>query len=69
MAGDFLDALEMDKILAQLLGRDQVRSGVEVLGPLADTGEISLLGARRNGHELQILGDRVKASAHAAGGF
>ena len=52
LAGDFLDALEMDEVLAQLLGRDQVWSGLEILGPLANTGEVSLLGARGNGQEL-----------------
>jgi len=56
LAGDFLDALEMDEVLAQLLGRDQVRSGLEILGPLANTGEVSLLGARSNRQELQIIG-------------
>jgi len=56
LAGDFLDALEMDEILAQLLGADEVWSGVEMLGPLADTGQVSLLGSRGNGQELEILG-------------
>ncbi len=57
LAGDFLDALEMDEVLAQLLGRDQVRSGLEILGPLANTGEVGLLGARGNRQEFQILGE------------
>jgi hypothetical protein len=57
LAGDLLDALEVDEILAQLLGRDEVWRGVEMLGPLADTGQISLLGARGDGHELEILGE------------
>ena len=56
LAGDFLDALEMDEILAQLLGRDEVGGGVEMLGPLTNTGQVSLLGARGNGQELEILG-------------
>ena len=59
MAGDFLDALEMDEILAQLLGADQVGSGVEMPGPLADTGQVSLLGARGNGQKVQILGKGI----------
>jgi hypothetical protein len=57
LAGDFLDALEVNEILAQLLGRDEVWSGVEVFGPVADTGEISLLGSRGDGHELEILSE------------
>ena len=57
MAGDFLDALEVNEILAQLLGRDEVWSGVEILGPLADTGQVSLLGARGDGQELKVFGE------------
>jgi len=57
LAGDFLDALEVDEVLAQLLGADQVRSGLEILGPLANTGEVSLLGSRGNRQELQIFGE------------
>ena len=56
MAGDLLDALEMDEILAQLLGSDHLRSGLEMLGPLANTRQVSLLRARGNGQQLQIIG-------------
>jgi hypothetical protein len=59
LAGDFLDALEMNEILAQLLDRDEVRSGVEMFGPLTNTGQVSLLSARGDGQELQILGEGV----------
>ena len=59
LAGDFLDALEVDEILAQLLGRDEVWSRLEMLGPLTNTGQVSLLGARGNGHELQILSEGI----------
>jgi len=59
LAGDLLDALEVDEILAQLLGGDKLRSGVEMLGPLTNTGQVSLLSARGDGHELQILGEGV----------
>jgi len=55
LAGDFLDALEMNEILTQLLGRNQIWSGIEILGPLANTGEVSLLGARRDWQEFEIL--------------
>jgi hypothetical protein len=34
LAGDFLYALEINEILAQLLGIDEVWSGLEILGPL-----------------------------------
>jgi len=49
----------MDEILAQLLGRDQVWSGLEILGPLANTGQVGFLGWRGNGHELQIFSEGV----------
>ena len=58
LAGNLLDALQIDEILAQLLGADQVWSDLEILSPLANTGQISLLSARGNGQELQILGER-----------
>jgi hypothetical protein len=57
LAGDFLDALEMNEILAQLLDRDQVWSGPEIFGPLANTSEVSLLCARGNRQKLQIFGE------------
>ena len=57
LTGDFLDSLEMDEILAQLLGADQVWSGVKMFGPLANAGQVSLLGARSNGQKLQIIGE------------
>ena len=57
MAGNFLDALQMDEILAQLFGIDQVWSDLEILGPLADTGQVSLLGARGDGQELKVFGE------------
>jgi hypothetical protein len=59
LAGDFLDAFEMDEILAQLLGRDQIRRGVVMFGPLANTGQVGFLGARGNGQEFQIIGEGV----------
>src|SRR5262249_43903225 len=57
LAGDLLDALEVDEILAQLLRADGFRSQVEMFGPLPDAGEISLLGPRGERHELEIFGE------------
>ncbi len=51
------DSFDSYEILAQLLGRDEVWSRVEMFGPLADTGQVSLLGSRSNGLELQIIGE------------
>lgn len=56
LAGDFLDALEMDEILTELFRGDQVGGlGVE-LTQLTDTGEVSLLGARLDTEQLQVIG-------------
>jgi len=55
LAGHLLDALEMNKILAQLLGRNQIRSDVKMFGPLANTGKVGLLGARSDWQEFEIL--------------
>ena len=59
MAGNFLDALEMDEILAQLLGRDQLWRALEMLSPLANTGQVGLLGSRGDRQEFEILGEGV----------
>jgi hypothetical protein len=57
LAGDFLDALEMDEILAQLLRADEFRGEVEMLGPLANTGQVCLLATRGNGQKLEVFGE------------
>jgi len=57
LAGDFLLALEVDEILAQLFRADQFRCAVEILGPLANTGEVRRLAARCNRQKLQVIGE------------
>lgn len=57
LAGDFLFDLEMKAILADLLGREEVRGLVEELAELAHAGVISLLGARADGLEFEIIGE------------
>jgi hypothetical protein len=59
LAGNFLDALEMDEILTQLLGRDHLWSALEMLSPLANTGQVSFLGSWGDRQKLQILGEGV----------
>ena len=60
LAGDLLVDLEMDAILADLFGRDQVgRAGVE-LAELAHTGVVSLFGAGADRQELEIIGEGIK---------
>jgi len=52
LTGDLFVGLEMEAILADFFGRDQVgRLGVE-LAELAEAGVIGLLGARTDGQEL-----------------
>jgi hypothetical protein len=47
----------MDAILADVLGREQFGRAAVELAELADTGVISLFGARADGQELQIIGE------------
>lgn len=56
LAGDFLVALEMNAVLAEVLGREQVGGFAVKLTELADTGVIGLLRAWADGQELQIIG-------------
>ena len=56
LAGDLFVDLEMDAILTNLLGGNQLgRFGVE-FAELADAGVISLFGARADGQEFEIIG-------------
>ncbi len=59
LAGDLLFGLEMDAVLAELLGRNQVgRFGVE-LTDLAQAGEVGLFGAGADGEELEVIGEGI----------
>ena len=57
LPGDFFVLLEMDAVLAEVFGREQVRRLVVMLAELPDTGVIGLLGARADGQELQVIGE------------
>jgi hypothetical protein len=57
LAGDLLVGLEMDAVLAQVLGRKKIGGLAEELTELAQTGKIGLLGARTDGQELQVIGE------------
>jgi len=58
LAGDLLDGLELDAVLAELLGGDEVWGfGIE-LGELAEAGEVGLLGARGDGEKREVVGER-----------
>ena len=61
LAGDLLVGFEVDAILAELLGGDQLgRFGV-ILAELADAGEISFAGALTQRQEREVIGKRIKA--------
>ena len=59
LAGDLLVGLEMDAILAELLGGNQFRRPDIMLTELTDTGQISLLGARAERQEREIIGKGI----------
>ena len=61
LTGDFLLRLEMDAILAELLGGDEVGGfGVE-LAELAEAGVVGRFGAGAEGQEGQIIGEGIQA--------
>jgi len=49
--------LEMDAVLAEVFGREQVRGLVVMLAELADTSVVGLFGARADGQELEVIGE------------
>jgi hypothetical protein len=57
LAGNLLVGLQMNAILANVFGGDQVRSTAVKLAELADAGVISLFGARADGQEFQVIGE------------
>jgi len=59
LAGDLLVGLEMNAILAELLGGDQLRRFDVMLTELTDTGEISLTGAETQRQERQVVGKGI----------
>jgi hypothetical protein len=60
LAGDPLFRLEMDAILAEVLGRKQIRGLAVILADLADAGVIGLFGARADGQQLQVIGEGIQ---------
>ena len=56
-AGDLFDGFEMEAILAELLGGDQIGGFGIKLGELAEAGAVGLLGARGDGEQRQVVGE------------
>ena len=57
LAGDLFVDLEMDAILADLLGGEQFRRFAVKLTELADAGVIGIFSARADGQEFEIIGE------------
>ena len=57
LAGDFLDRLEMDEVLAELFGAEEVGSLAVMVADLDETSEVSLLGAFGQGQEGEVIGE------------
>ena len=60
LAGDLLVSFKMDAILADLLGRDQIRRFACELAELADTSVAGLFGALTHRQELEVVGEGIK---------
>ena len=60
LAGYLLNLLEVDAVLAELLGGDQVGGFVVILAQLADARVVGALGAGSDGQELQVIGKRIE---------
>jgi hypothetical protein len=59
LAGQLFFGLEVEAVLTELLGGDQVGGFVEVFAQLADAGVIGLLGAGADGQEGEVIGEGI----------
>jgi hypothetical protein len=50
----------VEEVVAELLRRDLIGGGVEMLTQLTDAGVVGLFGAGTDGQEGQILGEGIK---------
>jgi len=57
LAGYLFVLLEMDAVLAEVFGREQVRGLVVMLAELADTGVVGRFGARADRQELEVVSE------------
>jgi len=57
LAGDLFVGFEMNAILADFLGRDQIRSFAIELAELTNTGVVGLFGAKADGQQLEVIGE------------
>ncbi len=57
LAGEAALALQVDEVLAEVLGAELVGGAVEVLGELAQAGPVALLAAGLEGQQGQVIGE------------
>ena len=57
LAGDFLDRFEVDEVLAELFGGEEVGCLAVMVADLDQTSEVSLLGAFGQGQERQVISE------------
>ncbi len=60
LAGELLGGLEMEEILAEIFGREEVGGPIEVFAQLADAGPVAALGAGLEGQKAQVIGEAVQ---------
>jgi hypothetical protein len=59
LTGDLLFALEIEAVLAELFGTDQIGGFVEIFSDVADGLVVSLFGAGADGQQGQVKGEGV----------
>jgi hypothetical protein len=59
LAGDLFFGLEVETILAKLLGADQVGGFGEMLADVVDGGVVGFFGARADGEQSQVIGEGI----------
>jgi hypothetical protein len=57
LAGDLLVGLQMDAILANVFGGEQLRRAVVKLAELTDASVIGLFSAKADGQEFEVIGE------------
>jgi hypothetical protein len=60
LAGEAAFGFEVEEVLAELLGRDEVGGLGVMLTELADAGPVRLLGAGQEREEAQVLGEAIQ---------
>jgi hypothetical protein len=60
LAGELFDGLEVEEVLAELLGTELLGRTLKMFAELADTGPVSLLGARLEREEAEVVGEAVQ---------